>query len=162
MDASMICNRSLEWVHEKLIDKEFLGYYMNGFTKNPNYPVIESWFFACVPGSQFVVKWRDTFMKMNEYDSVEEYINELNVDPQGIPPSLHTYLAIHMAAQYVLQELKYPINKMSLLKCEEGPFLYLVENNWNSEKAVEDVIKNRVNTDLIKLRGEERKVFEKL
>jgi hypothetical protein len=138
MDASIICNRSLKWVNQSLQGKEFLGYYMKGFTKISEYPVIESWFFACIPKSQFVVKWRDTFININKYESPQEYIDSLHVDPQGIPPTLQTYLAIHMAAQYVLQKLKYPISNMTLLKCEEGPFLYLVENNWDSEKAVKN------------------------
>lgn len=165
MDASMICNRSFNWLEDMLQGKEFFGYYMNSFTKTPAYPVIESWFFACIPNSPFVGHWRDTFMKMNKFDTVQAYINALKTagtDPQGIPPSLQSYLAIHMAAQYVLQVLKYPTSKLALLKCEDGPFQYLVRNSWDSEKAIKEVVENRVKTDLIKLRGDERKVFDKL
>lgn len=163
MDASMICNRSLDWVHQTIKDKEFLGYYISAFTQDPKYPVIESWFFACVPQSPFVIEWRDAFMRMNKYDTVNDYVDaleSLGTDPQGINETLRTYLAIHLAAQYVLQVLKYPTSDMTLLRCEDGPFLYLERNDWNSEAAVEEVLQNRVHTDLIKLRGDERKILD--
>lgn len=164
MDASIICNKPLAWVETEMKGKEFLGYYMNSFTKNPKYPVIESWFFACVPGSHFVVGWKDTFMRLNDYSTVQDYVDALKgwgTDPQDIPESLQNYLAIHMAAQYVLQVRKYPTANMVVLRCEDGPFKYLVDNEWNSEKAVRDVVEKHVNSNIIKLRGDDRKVFEK-
>lgn len=167
IDASMICNKSLHWVEDAIKDKEFVGYYIDSFTSDPNYPVIESWFFACIPNSGFVKKWRDTFMKMNSFENVEEYVHYLvisGVDTQKIGKNMQNYLAIHVAAQYVLQVLKYPQNGMVYFKAEDGPYKYLVKNDWDSDKAVKDLIDGNdksLHTDLVKLRGDERSAFEK-
>jgi len=165
MDASIICNKPLEWVHQELLrGKEFFGYYLDEFTTNPQYPVIESWFFACIPKSKFVKSWRDAFMKMNSYESVEDYIEALKssgVDPQRISIDMQTYLAIHMAAQYVMQVEHYPTQKMAFKKAEDGPFLFLVQNGWDSDKAVTDILQGKVHTDLVKLRKDDREILEK-
>ena len=162
IDASIICNKPLQWVHDLSRGKEFLGYYLESFTTHTEFPVLESWFFACVPNSMFVKKWRDAFMLMNNYSTVNDYVSALRsagTDLQKIDgPS---YLAIHVAAQYVMQVMKYPTRSLVFLKAEDGPYLYLVRNNWDSEKAVSEIVSGKVTTDLIKVRGNERKILER-
>jgi amino acid permease len=53
---------------------QFIGYYLDSFTTNKDYPVLESWFFATVPNGEFITKWREAFFKLEEYDSVEEAV----------------------------------------------------------------------------------------
>ena len=161
-DASIIHNRPLTWLHRITRGKEFFGYYLESFTSRSEYPVLESWFFACTPHSGFVQKWRDTFLHMNDFDTVEDYVSALQsvgTDVQKIDGT--TYLAIHVAAQYVMQILKYPMSHLAFLKAEDGPYAYLVRNNWDSEKAASEIIAGKVSDDLVKVRGSERKALER-
>jgi len=49
-----------------------------------------------------------------------------------------------------------------LQKAEDGPFRYLIDAKWNSEKAVRLACSDsRYTTPIIKLRGRERSVLEK-
>lgn len=161
MDSSIICNKPLKWMHDLIGDREFFGYYIESFTTNKRYPVIESWCFACKVNCKFMSDWKNAFMQINDFESVEEYVKHakgLGVDIQNI--STPEYLAVHVAAQYVLQIMKYPISRMILLKAEDGPWAYLVRNDWDSHKAVLEIKNGTAKEDLVKMRGIERKFIE--
>ena len=162
IDASTILTKPLN-INDNF---EFIGYYLEGFTTNPKYPVIESWFFATIPHGNFISKWKNAFFKLNDFNEFTvfkalDYYKNLGVDFQKI--SSPSYLFIHVAAQYVLQkelssdEIK---NTMLLLKAEEGPFKYLHNNNWNSQEAINDLCNGNNTTDVIKLRRTEREIFD--
>ena len=160
IDSSILINSQLDdWLFTKYA--EFSGFYIEGFTKKPQYPVIENWFFACNKNSEFVRKWRDEFSEISKFENVDKYIESRKgfVDTQGIN-SLN-YLAIHVSAQKVLQKDKYPLNNLILKKAEDGPYSYLVDSDWNSEKALKLACKNRkYHKNLMKIRSCERSVFE--
>ena len=146
-------------------DTELVGYYIAGRTKNDNFPMIESWFFGTVPQGKFITAWRDTFMSITKYGGVDEFLaamKEMDVDFQGL--DIPQYLAIHIAAQKVLQmdmgsgEIQ---RTMVLLKAEDGPFKYLSRNNWDSRKAIEDLCNGNNSAPMIKFRGAEREILEK-
>jgi hypothetical protein len=139
---------------------EFIGYYLKGFTTKKQYPVIENWFFRCTPCSQFIVKWRDIFLSINNYETIEDYVEYMkkNIDVQNIQGL--SYLTMHLAAQYVLQKDNIDRSKLGLSKAEDGPFEYLVKNNWNSQQAVEKIHQFK-HQPIIKLRGPERTIVEK-
>lgn len=120
LDASTICTQSFsEWIHEiSNSETEFIGWYSSQFTNKKQYPVIESWAFACTKGSKFVKKW-------NNYKTVGKYIDHLE-DKLGVDFQLITkyddieYLAIHASAQKVMQHDKYSLSNMILLDAEAG------------------------------------------
>jgi hypothetical protein len=107
--------------------------------------------------------WRDEFIKMTEYVTVEEYIKsriKMGVDIQKINDPI--YLAMHVAAQKVLQIDKYPLTGILLRKAEDGPFKYLVDTNWEAEKALELACVDRsYQKPIMKMRGGERNELEK-
>jgi hypothetical protein len=157
-DASIIMYKSIE--NLPLNQYDFVGYYIDKFTSNSDYPVIENWFFACIPGCKFMNLWKDAFLSINDYDSVESYIKFVQSTTNLQKIEGLEYLAMHVAAQYVLQhkiskeEIK---QNMYLLKAEDGPFKYLVENNWENEKAVKSICNSdKSNIIFYKLRGVER------
>uniref|UniRef100_A0A6C0DCK2 Uncharacterized protein n=1 Tax=viral metagenome TaxID=1070528 RepID=A0A6C0DCK2_9ZZZZ len=135
-------------------------------------PVIESWFFACVPQSKFVCDWRDEFSKITNFNSINDYLNDLksqSVNFQNI--AMPNYLTIHISAQKVLQsDKKY---KLSLIKAEDDAFKYLTQNGWDSKKAVKNLVdctNESIKTTsscsflqgkIIKLRGDERKEIDR-
>ena len=158
-DASIIMHKSL---NELLKNKtaEFIGYYLELFTTNHDYPVIENWFFACKPNTKLINAWRDIFLTINYYETIEDYVAHIksNTDFQNIDAP--DYLTMHIAVQYVLQnmmsidEIK---NRLFLHKAEDGPYKYLADNNWQIEQAVDSLCNSR-SDDIIfdKLRGIER------
>lgn len=161
VDSSIILKAPLEsWLF--LRPAEFSGFYIAAFTKDNLPPVIENWFFACNKDSQFVKLWKDEFSQIAKYPSVEKYVKsrkEMGVKIDGINEPV--YLAMHVAAQKILQVDKYPLDSLILRKAENGPFKYLVENEWNSEKAIEFACKNKeYQSPIMKLRGCERKIIE--
>lgn len=142
---------------------EFSGFYLDGFTEKKEYPVIESWFLACQKNSDFVRLWKEEFTKIAEYESVDKYVEsrkELGVDLQKIDNP--NYLAIHVSAQKVLQIDRYPVDLLRLQKAEDGPYRYLVDAKWDSEKALQLACgNNNYYTPIMKMRGCERGIIEK-
>lgn len=140
---------------------EFIGYYIAGMTTAA--PVIENWFYAAAPSSPFMRAWRDEFSKLADYPSVSDYVasrQTLGVDiSKIIAPD---YLAQHVAAQKVLQIDRYPQDRMYLRCAEDGPFRYLVDNDWDSAKALAAACAAPATyqTPIMKLRGVERGVLE--
>lgn len=129
IDASMILNQPLdEWLFPN--GEEFTGFYLNGFTLNPKYPVIESWFLASVKNSQFMKLWRDEFVEIAKFSTINHYVDSrinmgVNIQKINIP----LYLAIHVAVQKVLQIDGYPINRLCIIKAEDTSFKYLVDGD---------------------------------
>lgn len=144
-------------------ETEFIGYFTSKITTNNAYPVIDSWFFGTVPGGKFITQWRDAFMSIGTYGSVGKFLEAMKsqgVDFQAIgSPS---YLAIHIASQYVLQKKMdtADIHSMALLKSEDGPFAYLEANNWDARKSLEDVCNGKYVTPMIKFCGPGREILE--
>jgi len=177
-DASIICLKPFDWINDlhNKEDSEFVGFYIDSFTI-PQYkdksPVIESWFFACVPQSKFVCDWRDEFSKITKFNSINDYLNDLksqSVNFQNI--AMPNYLTIHISAQKVLQgNKKY---KLSLVKAEDDAFKYLTQNGWDSKKAIKNLVDctnepikstsscSFLQGKIIKLRGDERKEIDSI
>jgi hypothetical protein len=161
IDSSIVLKDSLNnWLFPR--PAEFSGFYIDGFTKNGLPPVIENWFFACDKNSEFIKLWRNEFSQIKNYPNVEKYVEsrkEMGVNYEGINGPV--YLAMHVAAQKLLQIDKYPVNLLILRKAEDGPFKYLKENEWNSERAIEFVCKNKkYQYPIMKMRGPERNIVE--
>lgn len=173
LDASTICTQSFsEWIHEiSNSETEFIGWYSSQFTNKKQYPVIESWAFACTKGSKFVKKWCKEFMRMNKYKTVGKYIDHLE-DKLGVDFQLITkyddieYLAIHASAQKVMQHDKYSLSNMILLDAEAGPMKYRLHRKGGVtvEKRVARLCKDYKlweGVPIIKFTGEDRRVMEK-
>jgi hypothetical protein len=161
IDSSIILKETLDnWLFPR--PAEFSGFYIASFTKEGLPPVIENWFFACSKGSEFVRRWRDEFSQIAKYPGVEKYVEsrkEMGVNYEGIASP--TYLAMHISAQKVLQIDKYPLDSLILRKAEDGPFKYLTENGWDSERALKFACKHKqYQGPIMKMRGDERKFME--
>ena len=163
-DASIFMTQSLKWIIQKECD--FFGYYLDEFTTDVRYPVVENWFFACIPRCPFVSMWRDALMHIFNFSDEEEYVQYYKqfANIQNIP--YPEYLTSHVAAQYVMQkrmtsnEIK---RSMCLLKAEDGPYKYLADNDWDSHKAIVQFHQGQYKLQpIIKMRGEEREVLDSI
>ena len=169
MDASIICQKPLAWVHRMCAetDCEFVGYYRDDFTTVPEYKYVESWFFACVPGSNFVQDWRDEFLRINDYSNVDDYVTDLKnkgIDFQNIPPERLNYLAIYLSAQVTIQRPKSMYN-LRLVKSDDTALKHWIDRGFHSDLAARDLVeKNDEHRDqpLIKIVGVVREELLKL
>jgi Capsular polysaccharide synthesis protein len=162
MDPTILLKGSIEtWLFPHYA--EYSGFYLEGWTRKKEFPVIENWFMACNKGSPFIKKWRDEFSNMAHFQTVGHYILSLRaegVDFQGIGDPHE--LAIHAACQKVLQKASYPLETLYLQKAEDGPFRYLAKVHWDSEKGVELACHDPTyQAPIMNLREGERDVLEK-
>jgi hypothetical protein len=167
IDASIICQVSLQWVHEKNIRSgfEFIGYYREGFSSVT--PMIESWFFACVPNSNFVKDWRDEFIRMTNFENVDDYIKSVTqsgVDISKVPDYRWNYLAVYVSAQKVLQHPNHLYN-MDLIKSDNTALKHWIDRGFDSNLGARDLLeKNEMHRDqpIIKIVGVVRAELEKI
>ncbi|PNH02082.1 hypothetical protein TSOC_011969 [Tetrabaena socialis] len=125
MDASVICQAPLDWIFDAFGDarsdtptvrghsrREFVGYradqHMRALAEQQGIryedvgEVLETSVFACVPGCAFVRMWRDEFMRINDYDYVDDYVSGVLASGTALPDQLaHSYYAI-FASQIVV------------------------------------------------------------
>ena len=161
LDSSILLKAPLDnWLFPHYA--EFSGFYLQAVTKPHLPPVIENWFFACNKGSPFMKQWCEEFSQLAHYPTVEKYVESrksMGVDIEKIRDPI--YLAMHVAAQKVLQLDKYPLESLYLQKAEDGPFRYLVDAKWDSEKALRLACHDPTyQGPIMKMRGEERNVLE--
>jgi hypothetical protein len=164
MDATIICQTSLDWVHKIHMESgcELVGYYRDNFMTVPEYKFIESWFFACIPESAFVKDWRDEFLKISNYDSVDDYVNDLKkfgIDTQNVPQKRLNYLAVYLSAQAIIQKPKHVYN-LQLIKSDNTALKYWVDHGYNSNIAARDLVEKpsgHRHQPLIKIVGVVRK-----
>lgn len=164
-DASILPTKSFDWVTEAG-PYDFIGYYRKGVTTRPEYPVVESWFFACPLGSNFVSKLRDEMMAMNKLGAESDYkkdVEKRGVDIQNIPRP--DYLNIYLAAQVVMQKQMTPeeIKRTMYVKpAEDGPFKHAVENNWDPGETIKSLCKTGASDvpDMVKIYGNERQTID--
>lgn len=177
-DASVICMKSYDsWIPyiQAENDADFVGFYIDSFTLpelKQSSPVIENWFFACKEKSIMVNDWLKEFLRISEYNTVEQYVDSVKdegVNIQNI--SSPTYLSMHVACQKVLQKGENRPYHFALLKAEDTAFKYLTKNDWDSEKAIKNILdcKNDnkqtdncdlLHTPIIKMRSSERKAMD--
>ncbi|CAF1379591.1 unnamed protein product [Adineta steineri] len=174
LDASLIATGSLDFIHEKKerYASEGFMFYLDCFTKNPSYPVLESWFIASIPHGKFITGWFNEFnfatvnwgnegekylIHLKETYGHEKYQNLLqNIDGPD-------YLTIHMAAQKVMQIDG--IKAIASEGAEKGPYQILAEQcNWDSRRFAEVMLLSWLGPipRLIKVRGFERDMLTTL
>ena len=164
MDASIICKESLnDWLYWDIqsFGKNFFGYYIQQNITDDRYPVIENWFMATTPKNNFILLWKNEFMEIINFSSVNEYLQHrksLGVNFQKIVSP--NYMAMYVAVQKILQIDKYPTEKMYLKKAEEGPYKYISINDWKSEKSLKMACNNKMFTKFMKLTNRERKFLQ--
>jgi hypothetical protein len=143
VDASILMFQSLDVFeeHQRRTQVELVGYYLEGFTTDPAYPMIENWFFGCVPRSTFVGRWRNEFMRINLYPLAASYVDHARIHGtciRGMSLLMSYYLSMHVAAQIIMQHDPCLLDKCHLQKADasDGPLGYLQVVNWDSGRAV--------------------------
>jgi hypothetical protein len=145
IDASSICNQPFYWVNsiQNHTKCECVCYYIE-FTEekvNKDTPVIENWFIAAVPGSSFIKDWKDEFLRTNDFETVDLYLENIKKNGTDISKvKSPDYLAMHCSAQVILQKNvgKY---KLCCFNASLGPFrFWITDNNSDDVKAVNELL----------------------
>jgi hypothetical protein len=157
IDASSIVPKSLNWISDLGSQIDYIGYYKESNTTMEHHKSIESWFFACPPRSNFVSKWRDEFMRMNDYNSISDYVKSVQdegVNLQNIGD--YEYLTIYVACQRVLQKL------MTVDEIKRSLYLIRQEDHQTHMHGNLDVLctDKRPNAPVIKFTRFERQEIE--
>lgn len=169
IDSSSIVTRPLTQHQPNVLPApDFVGYFSDDLTQDYRYPVVESWFFACPPKSRFVKAWLDEFLEINTFTSPFHYVVNrfrlLKTKP-NIPIFLRSYLAIHVAAQVVLQHHQFPLERVLLIdSIQNGPLFHresrfnILTNMLTLQTNVAN--KSNIHSSVIKLRKGERRVID--
>jgi len=165
-DATTLLTAPLDWMSAApgAGAAELAGFYLEGFTRDRRYPVIESWSFCAPAGSRFVSEWQKEFHQALIEDGPEAYLQRLQSRPdaaevlQGIPDP--NYLLIHVAAQQVMRRL--PDARLTLFKAEDTAFFYHSALRWKWYLLYPQLCLAKapqVAAPIVKLRGGERRHF---
>jgi hypothetical protein len=167
-DASVVATRSHDWIidEQKARGFEFFSYRNDRDKVLEDHPVLANWFFASIPNGNFVSKWRDEFNRLNDFDEIDGYIEDIKkkgVNPQKIPDL--KYLTQDVAAQVVLQTQMTPEEikrTIYTLNSEDGPYKHSHSNGWRPKESVQSLCDQRTSElpDLIKIYGNERRAME--
>lgn len=159
IDSSTICTRNFKWIHDiqRRTNSDMIGFY-SPHTKDIKHPIVENWFFASPPNSQFMRDWIKESLYMLTFKSESEYVDHVKLDVQDLKNML-PYLVMHLCALVIVHRKEYKIYLMNSVK---GPFKYLAKNNWKIPESFNDLCKDKsLQTSIVKLRGSERNYIEK-
>lgn len=114
MDASTLLSRDLDWLHELHARRQaqYVGFYLERDTRQPERPAIETWFMASVPGGSFVTALTTAFDRMRDEDA------------EARLPSVAAELLDREAQRH----------RLALLRAEDGPSAWLAALGWRRHR----------------------------
>ena len=168
LDASTLLTRSLGWMQAAVDSRtEFVGFYLEKFTTQVQRPVIESWAFGALAGSDFIVAWQREFHQALIVEGTEAYLQRLQArsDWAGIRQNIGDphYLLIHITAQQVLRQRQY--SRMALFKAEDSAYYYHRALRWKWYLLYPQLCRvqgPKISAPIVKLRGGERRHFTEM
>lgn len=168
LDASTLLTRSLSWMQAAADSRtEFVGFYLEKFTTQVQTPVIESWAFGALAGSDFIVAWQREFHQALIVEGTEAYLQRLQDRPDwaGIRQNIGDphYLLIHVTAQQVLRQRQH--SRMALFKAEDSAYYYHHALRWKWYFLYPQLCRvqgPKISAPIVKLRGGERRHFTEM
>jgi len=166
LDATILLTQPLLWLDKARRDRqaELAGFYLEGYTHDAGFPVIESWAFGAPAHSPFVSAWQDEFHRALVLEGTEAYLQEIKATAEGqtllqgiADPA---YLLIHVTAQKVLRRSN--AYQLALFKAEDTAFFYQKAVRWKWYLLYPRLCLVRSDArsaPLVKLRGGERRHF---
>jgi len=164
LDASTVLTESIDWMAPRAAQPqcEMVGFYLEGFTRDRRYPVIESWAFGAPAHSRFMQDWQKEFHQALIVEGTPAYLERLQSQPdsaailQGIADP--TYLLIHVTAQQVLR--RHAHGPLALYRAEDTAFHFHAALRWKWYLLYPQLCRvpaPAVLPPLVKLRGGERR-----
>lgn len=116
LDASIVCYENFDWVQNESSD--CLLYSIMELAPKES-PLIESWFIACTQNNDYVTRWRDEFIGVEKFSSIDDYVSDINIDMTGI--NYNNYLLVYICARKVYLDNS---KNVKILNASEGPYKY--------------------------------------
>jgi hypothetical protein len=169
LDATTLLTRPLDWMDaaRRAQGAQFTGFFLEGFTHDARYPVVESWAFGAPAQSPFVAAWQEEFHRALVEQGTAAYLQALQAEPGAaqLLQGIHDphYLLIHVAAQRVLRRGN--AFRLALFKAEDTAFFHQRAVGWKWYLLYPRLCLARAQAPtapLIKLRGGERRHFAEL
>jgi hypothetical protein len=168
IDASTVLTQSLDWVlrEQEKYHCDFLGFYLDKFTSNPQCPVVESWFMAAPPQNRFIGALLNEFAGNAIHSDGSIYVNHLKnigiFDTVAQRIDGPDYLNIHLCIQRVLQRSD-ACYSLALLKAEDTAFWFHYLAHWNRVKLRAGLLLKKApetSPAIVKLRGPDRRKLD--
>lgn len=168
LDASILLTQSLDWMRYRPEGSPgFTGFYLQKYTTQVDFPVIESWAFGAYPQHPFVQRWYQEFHAALIEAGTDDYLKglEQREDWQAIRQNIQDpkYLLIHITAQKILREQSNP--SLVLYKAEDSAYFYHHILRWKWYLLYPQLCLTpapSLRSPLIKLRGGERRHFSEM
>lgn len=168
LDASIVLTRSLDWMIEAHAHSQadYVGFFLDIYTRRSEHPIIENWCMAAAPGSPFIGHWlrelTDSALSIGESAYLQVLARRGVRDEvlQGI--EMPEYLIMHVAAQVLLWEAP-DTYRLCLTRAEDSAFFYHDHSRWKWRRLFLRMLLRTapdVPPALIKLRGKERRKME--
>jgi len=172
LDATTLLTCPLDWLEtaRQAQQAEFVGFFLENFTHDSDFPVVESWAFGAAAQAPFVVAWQEEFHHALITQGTDAYLQSLG-QSEGEPSAaqilqgIHDpqYLLIHVAAQQVLRRNN--AFRLALFKAEDTAYFYHSAVGWKWFWLYPRLCLTTARgpfAPLIKLRGGERRRFAQL
>jgi hypothetical protein len=166
MDASIICQKSLMWVHDiqNKTGSKFICYYRDGFTLpefKESAPITENWFFASTKECEYIRELYKEMLNFSSFEKVEEYLDDLkerDMSFQNVPPERYDYLVMYIIGSVVLQQKENGLKhyKVKGIKADDTALRHWIVHNFDQEKGAKELLQNNFghrNEKLIKIVG---------
>jgi hypothetical protein len=169
IDASTILTQDLNWVQQtqQKSQSEYVGFYIEGLSNRADQPILENWFMACVPNSQFIADLAQEFdhaLLLGGEKYLEELAqkNQLERAVQKLNPSTQRYLLMHVAAS-ALMDRHHSRYRLTLLCAEDSALGFHQSLKWRKRQLYATLALlpcPKKLPILVKLRGNDRRIFE--
>ena len=170
MDGSTLLTTNLDWVHtlHDQVDAGVVGFYIDRYTTDARFPIIENWFLAAPPQDPFIIAWAaelDSALALGEerYLAALRSTGELDTLAQAIPEDMRSYLIMHLAASRVRRRSPERY-RLILQRAEDVAFAFHAALRWRKRHLYARLALTpapRRRPSLIKLRSGDRSVMEK-
>jgi hypothetical protein len=169
IDASTVLTQDLAWVHDHQVQhkSEYVGFYLRGYTTNIKQPIVENWFMAAIPNSQYITDVAQEFdraLTMKEKPYLDELRNQQKLEriAQGMESSVQQYLIMHVATAVVLD--KNSSYRLVLICAEDSALAFHSALRWRKKHLYVKLAllpQPKQLPCIIKLRGSDRRIIEK-
>ena len=169
MDGSTLLTSNLDWVHSlhDQIGAGVVGFYIDRYTRDARFPIIENWFLATPAYDPFIMAWAaelDSALALGEQGYLDglRRAGELDALAQGIPEDMRSYLIMHLAAARVRQRSPEGY-RLILQRAEDVAFAFHAALRWRKRHLYARLALTpapRRRPSLVKLRSGDRSVME--
>lgn len=169
MDGSTLLTTNLDWVHSlhDQVDAGVVGFYIDRYTTDARFPIIENWFLAAPAQDPFIMAWAAELDRALSFGE-ERYLDnlrstgELDALAQAIPEKMRSYLIMHLAASRVRRRSPESY-RLILQRAEDVAFAFHAALRWRKRHLYARLALTpapRRRPSLIKLRSGDRSVME--